>query len=106
MSKYSETLTFILNSLVTKPTSVSMETSQDGDDTVVYVKVAPEDMGVVIGRNGIMANAIKTLISSIAKANGESVKVRFLEPDGTFKYTSNTQAATISLDDDTEEFIR
>jgi predicted RNA-binding protein YlqC (UPF0109 family) len=46
------------------------------DGTVVYhIKVAPDDMGRVIGKQGRIAKAIRTVVRAAAVKNGEKVAV-------------------------------
>lgn len=52
---------FILIHLVDNPEAVSVEMTMDGDTEVYTIKVAPEDMGKVIGKQGKVINSIRTL---------------------------------------------
>jgi predicted RNA-binding protein YlqC (UPF0109 family) len=54
-------LEFILIHLVNNPDSVSVEMVEDGDTQVYLLKVAPEDTGRIIGKNGKIIHAIRTL---------------------------------------------
>ena len=63
---------FLIKSLVKDPDMVSVK-EFDGDDDVVTIQVLvnKEDMGAVIGKNGVNANAIRTLIQASAYINKE-----------------------------------
>ena len=51
----------------------------DGEKSVVFeVKVAEEDMGKVIGRQGRLAKSIRTLVKSIAGKEHKKVTVEFI----------------------------
>ena len=66
----SELVLFIAKSLVDNPDAVSVETKQDGDYTVIELHVAEGDMGKVIGKQGRIAKAIRTVVKAAAtKAN-------------------------------------
>lgn len=54
-------LEFILIHLVDNPDQVSVEMSQEEDTQVYTLHVAPGDMGKVIGKNGKVINAIRSL---------------------------------------------
>jgi hypothetical protein len=82
------TLNSILNSLVTVPEKVDVNRKVDEMGVLLQVKVDPKDMGIVIGRNGVMATAIKTIMKAVGKANNMNVRIQFLEPDGSLKYGS------------------
>ena len=60
----SELVLFIAKSLVDNPDAVSVETKQDGDYTVIELHVAEGDMGKVIGRQGRIAKAIRTVVKA------------------------------------------
>ena len=59
-----ELVRFIARSLVDDPDAVQVETKQDGDCTVIELHVAPGDMGKVIGRQGRIAKAIRTVVKA------------------------------------------
>ena len=59
-----ELVRFIARSLVDDPDAVQVETKQDGDCTVIELHVAPADMGKVIGRQGRIAKAIRTVVKA------------------------------------------
>jgi predicted RNA-binding protein YlqC (UPF0109 family) len=61
-----ELLAWIAEHLVDDPTSVSVETVERGDATVLRLHVAPDEVGKVIGRQGRIARALRTL----ARASG------------------------------------
>ena len=59
-----ELVLFIAKSLVDNPDAVSVETKQDGDYTVIELHVAEGDMGKVIGKQGRIAKAIRTVVKA------------------------------------------
>ena len=61
-----ETLELIINSLVNDKEAVSIN-EIDGEKSVIFeVKVAENDMGKVIGKEGRIAKAIRTIMKSLA----------------------------------------
>jgi uncharacterized protein len=64
----SELLDFIAKKLVQKPedTSVELFTDEDGKPVIELV-VDPEDLGKVIGRNGRVAQALRTIVRATAE---------------------------------------
>ena len=58
-----ELLLYMAKNLVDNPDAVSV-TEVEGDTTVLELRVAPEDMGKVIGRQGRIAKAIRTLVKA------------------------------------------
>ena len=74
-----ELLTYIARNLVEHPDSVTVTEYAGADETVLELRVAPEDMGKVIGRQGRIAKEIRTLMSSVAQKNGTRVSVEIAD---------------------------
>ena len=65
--------------LVDNPDSVSVSQSKTEEGTVLELRVAPEDMGKVIGRQGRIARDIRTIVKAVAQRNGEKVSVEIVD---------------------------
>ena len=74
-----ELLTYIVQSLVEKSDEVSVTEHETGGETVFEVRVAPGDMGKVIGRQGRIAKEIRTLIRSYAQRTGVKASVDIVD---------------------------
>lgn len=59
-----EMLEYIVKNLVSNPDAVEIETENQGKTKVFKVKVDSKDLGSVIGRGGMIANAIRTVVKS------------------------------------------
>ncbi|GAB4575065.1 MAG: KH domain-containing protein [Anaerolineae bacterium] len=57
-----ELVEYVAKSLVDDPSQVTVTEVETGNSVVLQLHVAPEDMGRVIGRNGRVANALRTLL--------------------------------------------
>mgnify|MGYP000344549093 CR=1 FL=1 len=64
-----ELLRFLINELVEDKQSVKIVTETDGDKINFKVNVAENDMGKIIGRQGKVSKAIRTVIKAAAKDN-------------------------------------
>ena len=53
---------YIAVNLVDKPDEVQVEVKEGENSTVIELRVAPEDMGKVIGKQGRIAKAIRTVV--------------------------------------------
>ena len=74
-----DSLETIITSLVNDPSGVSIN-QIDGDKEITFeVKVASGDMGKVIGKEGRIAKAIRTLIRAQAAKEGKKVSVEFVD---------------------------
>ena len=72
---YKQILTDIARAIVDTPDSVSVSETVDGDDIELVLTVAPDDMGMVIGRHGKIAKAIRTLMKAAATPEGKRITV-------------------------------
>lgn len=69
---------FVARSLVDQPESVSVEVHDEPDGRVIELHVAEGDMGKVIGRNGSVAKALRTLLKVVAARDGEAVTLEIV----------------------------
>ncbi|MEG1858316.1 MAG: KH domain-containing protein [Pseudoflavonifractor sp.] len=74
-----ELLTYIAQSLVDHPDAVTVTEHAGEEETVLELRVAPDDMGKVIGRQGRIAKEIRTLLRSVAQKNGTRVSVEIVD---------------------------
>ena len=69
-----ELVELIAKKLVEHPEDVQVRVIEGGDEQCLELRVHPEDMGRVIGKNGRTAKAIRSLLSSAsAKSNSRTV---------------------------------
>ena len=74
-----ESLESIITSLVKEPSEVSIN-QVDGEKSIVFeVKVANSDMGKVIGKEGRIAKAIRTIMKALAAKEGKKISVEFID---------------------------
>ena len=73
-----EFLEYVARSLVDKPDAVWVEVEDEGDETVLTLGVDQEDMGRVIGRDGRIANAIRSLLRVMATRDGRHVELEIV----------------------------
>ena len=69
---------YVARSLVDDPQAVSVEEHDEGEGKVIELHVAEDDMGKVIGRNGSVAKALRTLLKVSAARQGGSVTLEIL----------------------------
>ena len=73
-----EILETIILSLVDNKDAVQINELDEEKSVVFEVKVAEEDMGKVIGRQGRLAKSIRTLVKSIAGKEHKKVSIEFI----------------------------
>jgi predicted RNA-binding protein YlqC (UPF0109 family) len=72
-------LEYIARHVVDEPDAVEVTEEEDDRGVVLTLRVAPDDMGKVIGRGGRMARAIRALIRASASGQDMSTKVEIVE---------------------------
>ena len=72
-------LTYLAQALVDKPDQVSLRVSEVEGARLYELRVAPEDIGKVIGRSGRTATALRTVIGALA--GRDEVRVDFVDVD-------------------------
>ena len=75
MTDLKQTLIDIAAAIVDTPEEVTVVSEEDGDTVNLTLSVAPDDMGMVIGRHGKIAKAIRTVMRAAANAVGKEVNV-------------------------------
>jgi predicted RNA-binding protein YlqC (UPF0109 family) len=73
-----ELLLYIARNLVEFPDEVTVTEVERGGETVLELRVAPEDMGKVIGRQGRIAKEIRMLVKSTAVRENKKVSVEII----------------------------
>ena len=74
-----ELVSFIAKNLVDEPDSVKVETREEGDTVVISLSVAPGDMGKVIGKQGRIAKAIRTVVKAASVREDKKYMVDIVE---------------------------
>ena len=75
MADLKETLTGIAKAIVDNPEEVTVVESTDDNSIDLVLSVAPDDMGMVIGRHGRIAKAIRTVMKAAATGSGKKINV-------------------------------
>lgn len=75
-----DVLELIITNLVDNKEEVSIEEVSNNEKSVDFkVKVASNDMGKIIGKQGRVAKSIRTVMKSVAGKEGKKVNVEFVE---------------------------
>ncbi len=75
MTDLKETLSNIAKAIVDSPDEVTVAETVDGKRVNLVLSVAEDDMGMVIGKHGKIAKAIRTVMRAAATADGKDVNV-------------------------------
>lgn len=69
----------IIEILVDHPESIEINEKQDELGTLLSLKVAPEDMGTIIGRGGKTIDSLRTVIRVFGSKSGARMNLRIIE---------------------------
>lgn len=69
----------IAKSLVDNPEAVNVRETGDSQGTVIELRVAPDDMGKVIGKQGRIAKALRTVVKAAAVRENKKVTVEIIK---------------------------
>ena len=74
-----EILELIITNLVNDKESVSIEEVEETKTITYKVKVAKDDMGKVIGKQGRVARSIRTVMKSVSAKEGKKANIEFVD---------------------------
>ncbi len=75
MINLSTVLSNIAKSIVDHPEKVVVTEQEEGNEILMTLSVAEEDMGMIIGKRGKIAKAIRTVMKTVAKIDDKKVTV-------------------------------
>jgi len=73
-----ELVEYLVKALVDKPEEVSISQTEGESVTILEIRVASDDAGKVIGKDGRIANAIRTIVKAAGAKNGKRVTVEIM----------------------------
>ena len=74
-----ELLEFLARSLVDHPEQVRVEETESSDGVLLRLTVAKEDVGKVIGKQGRIARALRTVVKASAVRDGKQATVEIVD---------------------------
>ena len=73
-----ELVRYIACALVEHPEQVQVKTVDGPESVIIELSVGPEDMGKVIGKQGRIAKAIRSVVKAASLKTGETVMVEII----------------------------
>ncbi len=74
-----ELLEYLAKALVDNPDDVQIEMIEGERSVILQLRVHPDDVGKVIGKQGRIANALRTLVKAAATKQGKNAIVEILD---------------------------
>jgi predicted RNA-binding protein YlqC (UPF0109 family) len=71
----------IVRALVDEPAAVEVESVERGDNTLLELRVAPQDVGKVIGKQGRTARSVRTVLGAVSMKLHHRYTLDILEED-------------------------
>ncbi len=88
-----EFLEFIIKALVDHPEDVKIDRKVDEMGVLLSLKVNPEDMGQIIGKEGSTARSIRSLVRIVGLKNHARVNLKIEEPEGSTRAPRTRRAS-------------
>lgn len=73
-----ELLEYLAKALVDNPDQVNVSQVEGERSIILELRVAPDDMGKIIGKQGRIAQALRTLVKSAAVKDGKRVMIEII----------------------------
>ena len=89
---------YIVKSLVGKPEDVTVDRIVDEKGVLLTLTVNPEDLGRVIGRRGVTAQSLRTLLRALGTKNSARYNLKIVNND-------NPEESTLISADDSDELL-
>ncbi len=70
---------YIVSFLVDKPDSININEIKGEEENIIELRVAPEDIGKVIGKNGRIAKSLRTLLSASSAKEGKNYVLEIID---------------------------
>ena len=74
-----QVLETIIKNIVENPDEVTITEKEEENKTIYNVKVAESDMGRIIGKQGKVANSIRTLMRALNSKDKKKISIEFLD---------------------------
>jgi uncharacterized protein len=106
MERDQEFVEFVVKALVDSPDAVKAERTIDERGVLITLDVDSKDMGMVIGREGATAKAIRTLLRVVGAKNNARVNLKINEPEGSQRGERSERSETKKSIDDVVNDIK
>ncbi|NSW85384.1 MAG: KH domain-containing protein [Syntrophobacteraceae bacterium] len=70
-----ELVEYLVKSLADHPEEVVLKESEEDDTVILELKIATDDLGKIIGKNGNTINAIRTVVQTAASSQRKKAKL-------------------------------
>lgn len=75
-----EFIAYLVKNMVNKPESVDIRSKDGQNGLLIEIRVAPEDVGKVVGRQGHVIRSMRTLAGTIGARLGRRIQLEIIQP--------------------------
>ncbi|MDD3491477.1 MAG: KH domain-containing protein [Candidatus Pacebacteria bacterium] len=93
-------LEFIIKNIVSKPEAVKVDRKVDEMGVLLSLTVDPDDMAQIIGRQGSMAKALRTILKVAGAKNKARVNLKIEEPAGSSRVSREAEKMAEDIGND------
>ncbi len=94
---------YVVRSLVEHPDDVEVDRTVDEKGVLLMLRVNPDDLGRVIGRNGVTAHSLRTLLRALGTKNSARYNLKIVNTDDDRAAQGESTATSESTSDDSVE---
>jgi len=76
-----EFVAYIVKNMVNKPESVDIRSTEGQNGLLIEIRVAPEDVGKIVGRQGHVIRSLRTLAGTIGARLGRRIHLEIIQPN-------------------------
>ncbi len=98
-----EFVEYLVKQIVNHPEDVKTERTVDEMGVLITLKIHPEDMGYVIGKQGQTARSIRTLLKIVGAKEKARVNLKIYEPEGSRMNRRGPAPSSDVVDTDVED---
>ena len=98
-------LEFIVKSIASNPDAVKVERKVDEMGVLLSLKVDPSDMAQMIGREGSMAKALRTILKVVGAKNKARVNLKIEEPEGSTRVRREDDSPSKEADKAADDIV-
>ncbi len=98
-------LEFIIKSIASNPDAVKVERKVDEMGVLLTLKVDSSDMAQVIGREGSMAKALRTILKVVGAKNKARVNLKIEEPEGSTRVSREADNSSKEADKAADDIV-
>lgn len=96
---------FVVKNLVDNPDAVSVKRTEDDRGVLLELTVAPEDLGRIIGRHGVVAQSLRSILRALALKNNARYNLKIIDTDRIDTTTTENDESVNTVEKNSTEAV-